>query len=149
MPNILPSLSLAPPLPSSLPLAGLAGWGLHGHRLVAVGVVETSGSLAGWGQLGARAMGGGWLGGAASSSFWKALPLCHAPCSAQERVQGAWGLWLGETGTPTQKKWVETVESHVSKIPPGSSSHCAPKVQAPGRPHHFNAGQTKMVVKAL
>lgn len=95
-------------------------------------------------------MGGDWLGRAASSSFWKAPPLCHTQCSAQERVPGTWGLWLGGgAGTPAQKKWVETVESHVLKIPPGSGPHCAPKVQAPGRPHHFDAGQTKMVAKAL
>lgn len=66
-----------PPLPPGLPLAGSVGWGLHGHRLVAVRAVETSGFLAGWGQLGAGAAGGGPAGWGGSSRALQAPPCAH------------------------------------------------------------------------
>lgn len=117
-------------------LASLQGGG-GPAQLAAVRPMETSGfpAAASWGQ-GLRVE--GQPGEAAFPGFWEVLP-----CTALGSRDGAGtqGPWLGD-GDPRQKKWVEAGEPCLGSRP------CSVP-QSPGRPCHWEAGQTGLVTKAL
>ena len=113
-----PSPSPAPPLPVQ------QGGRQHGHWLVAVRAMETSGFLAGWAQLGAGATGGGLAGRGGISQLPESPTTQPRTASGSGEGAGDLGPLAGRMGTRAQKKCIETMGAGGPLLPGQQSQFC-------------------------